>query len=88
MRWEGYIARMEKKRNEHRILVGKPEGKTALEIPRRNWEDNVVKGVRETEWGYMNWIDLVQDRDHWQLLVNNTAMNLGLLEKVGKFLSN
>jgi hypothetical protein len=28
MRWAGYVARMEAKRNAYRILVGKPEGKT------------------------------------------------------------
>jgi hypothetical protein len=29
------------KRNAHRILVGKPEGKRTLGRPRRRWEDNV-----------------------------------------------
>jgi hypothetical protein len=24
-----------------RVLVGKPEGKTPLEIPRHRWEDNI-----------------------------------------------
>jgi hypothetical protein len=28
MRWAGNVARIEKKRNAFRILVGKPEGKT------------------------------------------------------------
>jgi hypothetical protein len=27
MRWAGHVARMEKKRNAYRILVGKPERK-------------------------------------------------------------
>jgi hypothetical protein len=27
MRWAGHIARMREKRNAHRLLVGKPEGK-------------------------------------------------------------
>jgi hypothetical protein len=30
MRWTGYVARMRKKRNAYRILVGKPEGKIPL----------------------------------------------------------
>jgi hypothetical protein len=29
MRWAGHVARMGKKRTAYRILVGKPEGKTA-----------------------------------------------------------
>jgi hypothetical protein len=37
MRWAGYIARMEEKRNTHRMLVGKPEGK-------HHWEDQYVGG--------------------------------------------
>jgi hypothetical protein len=35
MRWEGYVARMGKKKKKvYRILVGKPEGKTTLGRPR------------------------------------------------------
>jgi hypothetical protein len=30
MRWAGYVARMEDKRNAYRLLVGKPEGKRPL----------------------------------------------------------
>jgi hypothetical protein len=30
MRWAGYVARMEEKRNFYRILVGTPEGKRLL----------------------------------------------------------
>jgi hypothetical protein len=31
--------------------------------------------LREIEWGAMDWIDLVQDRDQWRTFVN-TVMNL------------
>jgi hypothetical protein len=31
--------------------------------------------LRETGWGGMDWIDLVQDMDTWRALVN-TVMNL------------
>jgi hypothetical protein len=34
MRWAGHVARMGKKRNAYRILVGKPEGKRPLGRPR------------------------------------------------------
>jgi hypothetical protein len=35
MRWTRHIARMGEKRNEYRILVGKPDGKTPLGRPRQ-----------------------------------------------------
>jgi hypothetical protein len=34
MRWAGHITRMVEKRNEYRILVGKPEGKRPIGRPR------------------------------------------------------
>jgi hypothetical protein len=39
MRWARHVAGMEK-RNVHRLLVGKPEGKKPLGRPRRTWIDN------------------------------------------------
>src|SRR5215468_8591252 len=41
MRWAGHVARMGEERGVHRVLVGKPEGKTPLGRPRRRWEDNI-----------------------------------------------
>jgi hypothetical protein len=46
MRWAGHLARMGEKRNAYRILVGKPEGKILLGIPRRRWEDNIKMDLR------------------------------------------
>jgi hypothetical protein len=37
--------------------------------------DNIKMDLGETEWGYMDWIDLAQGRDQWRALVN-TVMNL------------
>jgi hypothetical protein len=46
MRWAGYVARMGKKRNTYRILVGKPIGKIPLGRPRRRWVDNIKMDLR------------------------------------------
>jgi hypothetical protein len=49
------------KTNAYRILVGKPEGKRPLGIPRRRWVDNIKMNFRERGWDGMDWIDLAQD---------------------------
>jgi hypothetical protein len=41
VKWAGHVARMGAKRNAYSILVGKPEGKRSLGIPRRKWKDNI-----------------------------------------------
>jgi hypothetical protein len=46
------------KRNAHRILVGKPEGKRPLGRPKCTCLDNIKMHLREIEWGVMDWIDL------------------------------
>jgi hypothetical protein len=38
---------MGEKRNIYRILVGKPEGKRPLGIPRCRWVDNIKIDLRE-----------------------------------------
>jgi hypothetical protein len=51
MRWAGHVARKREERKVYRILVGKPEGKRSLGIPRRGWEDGIRMYLRETGWG-------------------------------------
>jgi hypothetical protein len=75
IRWTGHIARMGKKRNAYRILVGKPEGERPLGRPKRRWEDNIRMDLREIGWGGMDWIDLAQDTDQLMPLMN-TVINL------------
>ena len=53
-------------RGVYRVLVGKPEGRR----PRRRWENNIRMDLREVECGYVDWMDLAQDRDRWRALVS------------------
>jgi len=57
--------------------VGKPDGKTTLEIPRHRWEDNIKMDLQEVGCGFVDWIELAKDRHRWRTLVN-AAMNLGV----------
>jgi hypothetical protein len=75
MRRAGHVARMGKKRNAYRILVGKPEGKRPLGRPRRRWVDNIRLDLGEVGWGDVDWIGLAQDRNRWRALVNS-VLNL------------
>jgi hypothetical protein len=43
----GHVARMKDRRGAYRILVGRPEGKTPLERPRRSWKNNNKINLQE-----------------------------------------
>jgi hypothetical protein len=68
-----------------RILVGRPEEKATLN--RGRWETNIKMGLHEVGWEGMGWIDLAQDRDRWRAPVN-AAMNLGVPQNAGNFLTS
>jgi hypothetical protein len=51
MRWAGNVARMGKGRKVYRVLVGKPEEKRPLEIPRRRWENGIKMDLSEIACG-------------------------------------
>jgi hypothetical protein len=61
-------------RNVYRLLVGRPEGKRLLGIPRHRWVDNIGMDL-ELGWGVVDWIGLAQDRNRWRALVNS-VLNL------------
>ena len=47
MRWAGNVAFMGEKKGVYRILVGRPEGNSALGRPRRTWKDNIKMHLQE-----------------------------------------
>jgi hypothetical protein len=56
-------------RGVHRVLVGKPEGKSSLGRPRCRWEDNIKIDFQKVVGSRGDWMELVQDRDRWWALV-------------------
>ena len=75
MRWAGHVARMGEDEGVYRVLVGKPEGRRPLGIPRHRWVDNIRMDLQEVECRHVDWIGLAQDRDRWRTLVS-AVMNL------------
>jgi len=75
MRWVGHVARMGEERGPYRVLLWKPEGKRLLGRPRHRWVDNIRMDLQEAGFGYMEWIELAQDRDRWRTFVS-AVMNL------------
>jgi hypothetical protein len=57
MRWAGHIARMGKKRNAYRSLVGKAEGERLIGRRKRRWVDNIRMDLGEV--GGVMWAGLV-----------------------------
>lgn len=47
----------------HRILVGKPDGKSPLVGPRRRCKNIIKIRLHEVGLGSMDWTDLPQDTD-------------------------
>jgi hypothetical protein len=66
---------MGEKRNVWRLLVGTPEGKRPLGIPRHRWINNIKMDLLEIGVSVVDWIGLAQYRYRWRALVNS-VMNL------------
>ena len=64
------MARLGEENGAYRILVGKPEGKRPLGIPRCTWVDYIRMDLQEVGRGYGKWIGLAQDRDRCRTLVS------------------
>jgi hypothetical protein len=74
-------------RNSSANKSNHPIHKPLLLVTEPQTRANIKIDLKEIEWGGMDWIDLVQDRDQWRGLVN-TVTNLRVPQNVGKFLSN
>ena len=68
MRLVEHVARLEADRNAFKILTGKVTRKRSLGKLRRRWEDNIRNDLKEMS---VNWIDSVQYRDYWRVLVED-----------------
>ena len=66
---------MGEERGAYRFLVEKPEGKRPLGRPRRRCVDNIRVDLQEVGCGYVDWVELAQDRVKWRTLVS-AVMNL------------
>jgi hypothetical protein len=73
MRWAVYVARMEEGRVVHKVMVGKPEGKSSLWRRRRSRDYNIMMGLQEVGRGCGDWMDLAQDRNRWRALVSTVT---------------
>jgi hypothetical protein len=60
--------------NACRILMGKPQGKRPVGLPRRRREEKIKMHLLVIGWAYLVWIDLTQYRYQLRALVN-TVMN-------------
>jgi hypothetical protein len=63
MRWKGYVARTEEKRNTYRLLEGRPERKGPLGRPRHRYVDNIKMDLGDIGFRGNVWIGLAQVKD-------------------------
>jgi len=60
------------------VLVGRPEGKRPLGLPRRRWDDDFELNLQEIRMLGVDWLDLAQGEDMCRALVN-AMMNRRIL---------
>jgi len=75
MRWASHVAGREDRRGEHRILVGRRDGKRPLGRPRRWWEDDIEMDLQQVRWGRQKLDFLTPDRETWRAIAS-AVMNL------------
>jgi hypothetical protein len=73
-------------RNTYGVLMGAPEEREPLGRPRHRWKNGIKMNIRAIDWGNMDWIHLVQDRNQWRTLMN-MVISFRVPQNVGKFLT-
>jgi hypothetical protein len=68
------VAHMGEGRGGHRVLVGKPEGKSVMCRVGLGGRRNIKKKLQEVGGGCGDWMELAQDRERRRALVS-TVMN-------------
>ena len=63
------MAHMGDRRDAYKILVRKPDGNSSLGRPRLTWDNNINLGLQGMGLGTLDWIELAQDRERWQILL-------------------
>jgi hypothetical protein len=66
---------MKEGRSPLKNLTGKYTRKRPLGRPRRRWEDNIRKDLKELGINTRTWVDSAQDKHYLRALVN-VALNL------------
>ena len=60
-----------------RFWWGNLKEKRPLGRPRRRWEDNIKMELEKVGSGFVDWMELAQDRYSWRALVS-TVINFGV----------
>jgi hypothetical protein len=60
------------------------EGKKPSGRPTRRWEDNIEIDLKQTSYKHVDWINFVQDKVQWMVLVI-TEINLRKYKKTRMF---
>ena len=53
------------------IIIDLQERDLFLGRPRRRWKDNIRMDFKKIGISTKNWVDSVQDMDHWRAIVNS-----------------
>jgi hypothetical protein len=70
----GHVACMGEIRNVYKNFIGKAKGEMPRGRTRHRWED-IKMDLRNIMLEGVDWINFVQDRNQWQVLVN-TVMQI------------
>jgi hypothetical protein len=82
IRWEGHVAPMGDRKVAYQVLVGKPERKNSLRMPRRIWEDNIKINHKQVGKLDDHWMYLAQDMENWRAVGDEYSDSI----KCGEFI--